>query len=192
MSLRTLTIAAPLIKEKKKDMFRPISLAGKLALAACLCCTPMSFGQTVVASVSPDITKITVSVDGLTCGTSTAGSFEALAFSIGVNDIISEGGAGVGKVTATDLVVQKASDACSVPLMLMTASGRPAAHVVLSAVSKGNKPVLTITLAGVILSSHKLTGAEAAKDAQNERVTFTYTSAVITDATTQTTGTITR
>ena len=175
-------------------MFRPISSAGKLAsiLPVCLFCASISFGQTALAPASPDTTKITVSVDGLTCGTSTVGTFEALAFSIGVNDIISEGGAGVGKVTVTDLVVQKASDACSVPLMLMTASGRPVPHVVLSATSKGNKPVLTITLTGVILSSQKLTGAAAAKDAQNEQVTFTYASAVITDATTQTTGTINR
>src|SRR5207247_1610943 len=78
------------LRRNRISMNRPFSFARKLALviAGCAGGASLSFGQTLVAQANPDVSKITVSVDGLTCGSQTTGTFEGLSFNIAVTDAI--------------------------------------------------------------------------------------------------------
>jgi type VI protein secretion system component Hcp len=55
---------------------------------------------------------------------------------------------------------------------------------------KGNKPVLTVTLANVLITTAEVKGADSAE--VTEQVSFFYVTAVITDSAGNSTGTITR
>jgi type VI protein secretion system component Hcp len=166
-------------------MFRRILLAGVL------CCAPLSFGQTVKAQANANGSTIIIAVDELACSVTSPGSFNALAFNFALSDSSGSGGAGAGRVTFSDLVVQKQFDACSAPLLVLAANGRFVNHVVLTEVNKNNKPILTVTLGTVQVSSYKLADSDSSNDVQ-EKVAFSYASIAVTDASGNTTGTINR
>jgi type VI protein secretion system component Hcp len=88
----------------------------------------------------------------------------------------------------SDLVVEKSPDSCSLPLLLLAASGRPV-KVVLTELDKTTKPLLTITLAGALIST-ELKGSDSAE--VTEQVSFSFATVTIADSAGLTTGTINR
>lgn len=158
------------------------------AVAGILLSASSGFGQNKQAN--PKGVSVSVSVDGLSCGAATQTAIDALSFQIAANDAISTGGGTIGKVTLSDLVVQRSPDSCSLPLFLLASSGKTVKQVVVTELDKSNKPVLTITLANVLLSISQLSGPDNSDIA--EEVAFFYTTLTITDAAGNTTGTVTR
>jgi type VI protein secretion system component Hcp len=159
------------------------------ALAGALFCASLSFGQATPAKAVSGNT-FRVAVDGLTCTAVAPGTFEALSFQIAVTDTIGNGGAGAGKIVLSDLLVQKAPDSCSVPLVVLAAGGKNVKRVVLTEVDKGNRPILTITLENVLIVAAQVNGSQSA-DAV-EQLDFFYSTLTITDAAGNTTGSIGR
>ena len=159
------------------------------ALAVTLLCATLSFGQTAPAKAVSGNT-FRVAVDGLTCTAVAPNTFEALSFQIGVTDSIGTAGAPSGKIVLGDLLVQKAPDGCSVPLVALTTAGKTVKRVVLTEVDKANRPVLTITLDNVLIVAAQATGSQSA-DAV-EQLDFFYSTLTITDAAGNTTGSIGR
>jgi type VI protein secretion system component Hcp len=141
----------------------------------------------------PGVTNISVSVNGLACNGSAQGVFTATAFQIAVNTIIATGtaGAGTGKTVFGDLLVQKASDACSLPLFILAAKGQAISAVVLNATDKSNNPVFTITLNQVFLTGSQLKGSPVAANA-GDSLDFSYATITIKDASGNTIGPVTR
>lgn len=150
--------------------------------------------QTVTLNQTfPSVTNISVSVNGLACNGAAQGVFAATAFQIAVNTITATGGAGagVGKTVFGDLLVQKASDGCSLPLFILAAKGQAIGEVVLNATDKSNKPVLTITIDGVFLAGSQLKGSPVDANA-GDSLDFTYATITIKDASGNTIGPATR
>jgi type VI protein secretion system component Hcp len=141
----------------------------------------------------PVVTNISVSVNGLACNGSAQGVFTATAFQIAVNTIIATGGAGAGtgKAVLGDLLVQKASDGCSLPLFILAAKGQAISAVVLNATDKSNNPVFTITLGQVFLAGSQLKGSPAGANA-GDSLDFSYATITIKDASGNTIGPVTR
>jgi type VI protein secretion system component Hcp len=141
----------------------------------------------------PGVTNISVSVNGLACNGSAQGVFTATAFQIAVNTIIATGtaGAGAGKTVFGDLLVQKASDECSLPLFILAAKGQTISSVVLNATDKSNNPVFTITLNQVFLTGSQIKGSPAAANG-GDSLDFSYATLTIKDASGNTIGPVTR
>src|SRR4051812_27657422 len=79
-------------------------------------CVWMSHAQGLGQTQSfPDVAKVTVAVAGLTCSGS-AQTFEASTFQIAVDNTIGDGGGAAGRIVFGNLLVQKPSDSCSLPL----------------------------------------------------------------------------
>jgi type VI secretion system secreted protein Hcp len=177
----------------KETTYKMTSLLFRVAsnaILATLLCSSLSFGQN--KQTNPKGVAVQLSVDGLSCGAATQGTVDALTFQFTVTDATSTGGggAGAGKVTFGDLLVQRSPDSCSLPIMLLAASGRTVKQVILTEVDKANKPVITITLANVLISIADIKGPDSADVA--EQLAFSYASATVTDSAGNTTGTITR
>jgi len=162
---------------------------GMLLLACAVFCCSVSFGQEAPAPqpTSPGGT-IRVSVDGLTCSAAPQGTFTATSFRFAVNDALATGGggAGAGKVVFSDLTILKQSDTCSLPLLLLGASGKSIKRIVLTELDRSNKPILTFNLENAIITTSELkeTGA-------SEQLLVTYAAVTVTDAAGNTTGRIT-
>jgi type VI protein secretion system component Hcp len=139
----------------------------------------------------PDVTNVSVSVNGLACNGSAQGVFTATAFQIAVNTITATGGAGEGKTVFGDLLVQKASDGCSLPLFILAAKDQAISVVVLNATDKSNNPVFTITLNQVLLAGSQLKGSPVAANA-GDSLDFSYATITIKDASGNTIGLVTR
>jgi type VI protein secretion system component Hcp len=161
-----------------------------IALSGALACSAAVFGQAAPARQPNSATTFRVAVDGLACTALAQGTFEAQTFQIAVTDAISGGGAGAGKVVLSDLLIQKAPDACSTPLVVLAAGGRAVKRAVLTEVDKGNRPILTITLDNVLIVAAQVIGSQSA-DAV-EQLNLSYASVTITDAAGNTTGSISR
>jgi type VI protein secretion system component Hcp len=131
---------------------------------------------------------VRVFVDGLGCNTVAQATFGAVSFAIGLANTAGSGGGGAGKITVSDVVVEKSPDSCSLPLLLLAASGRPV-KVVLTELDKTTKPILTITLAGALIST-ELKGSDSAE--VTEQVSFSFATVTIADSAGLTTGTINR
>jgi type VI protein secretion system component Hcp len=150
--------------------------------------------QTVTLNQAfPGVTNISVSVNGLACNGTAQGVFAATAFQIAVNTITASGGAGAGagKTVFGDLLVQKASDGCSLPLFILAAKDQPISEVVLNATDKSNKPVFTITIDNVLLVGSQLKGSPVDANA-GDSLDFSYATITIKDASGNTIGPVTR
>ena len=175
-------------------MFSRFSSFGMLvpAIVGAFNCVGVAHAQNLSLTQSfPDVAKVTVAVAGLTCSGSAQGSFAASTFQIAVNTVSGTGGAGAGKTVFGDLLVQKPTDGCSLPLFILAAKSQRITQVVLNAVDKADRPVLTITLEGVSLAGSQLNGSGSATNA-GDAVDFSYTSITIKDVSGATTGLITR
>jgi type VI protein secretion system component Hcp len=121
---------------------------------------------------------IVVTVDGLNCST-TAGSasFNAQAWSFGATDTLEIGGtgsgAGTGKATTSNLVVQKMFDECSPLLFFDVTSGKVIKSVTLTQSDKKDRPVMTVKLTNAILVSYQLSGTQAIVDPM-ESISFAF------------------
>ncbi len=168
--------------------FQSSTIRIMLTAVAGILFSSFGFGQNKQAN--PKGVSVSVSVDGLSCGAATQTAIDALSFQIAANDVISSSGATVGKITFSDLVIQRSPDSCSLPLFQLASSGKTVKQVVVTELDKSNKPVLTITLANVLLSISQLSGPDNADN--TEEVAFFYATLTITDAAGNTTGTVTR
>jgi type VI protein secretion system component Hcp len=141
----------------------------------------------------PGVTNISVSVNGLACNGASQGVFTATNFQIPVNTITATGGAGAGtgKTVFGDLLVQKASDGCSLPLFILAAKGQAISEVALTATDKSNKPVITITIGQVFLTGSQLKGSPVAANV-GDSLDFSYATITIKDASGNTIGPVTR
>jgi type VI protein secretion system component Hcp len=157
-----------------------------LTAAGILLSSSLGFGQNKPASKG---VSVSVSIDGLNCGATTQG-IDALSFQIAANDALSTSGPVIGRITFSDLVIQRTPDSCSLPLFLLASSGKSVKQVVVTELDKSNKPVLTITLGNVLLSTSEVKGPQSADVV--EQVAFFYATLTMTDAAGNTTGTITR
>jgi type VI protein secretion system component Hcp len=159
------------------------------AITGIILSSSLSFGQNKQAN--PKGVTVTVSVDGLSCGAATQSTIDALTFQIAANDDIgSAGGVNIGRLTFSNLQIQRSPDSCSLPLFQLASSGKLIKQVVVTELDKGNKPVLTVTLANVLITTAEVKGADSAE--VTEQVSFFYVTAVITDSAGNSTGTITR
>ncbi len=158
------------------------------AITGIILSSSLCFGQNKQAN--PKGVSVTVSVDGLSCGAATQSTIDALTFQIAANDSIGTGGGNAGRVTFSNLEIQRSPDSCSLPLFLLAASGKSVKQVVVTELDKGNKPVLTVTLANVLITIAEVKGPDSTD--VTEQVSFFYATAVITDSAGNSTGTITR
>jgi len=158
-------------------------------IAGALLCCSSGFGQSSPKPTASGST-IKVFVDGLTCGAAPESTFDAQSFHLAVTDAVSTGVAGVGKVVFGDLSISKLSDSCSLPLLLVTSSGKSVKRVTLTEVDKTGKPVLTINLENALITLSEVKGADAGDSA--EQLEVSYASITVTDAAGVTTGRITR
>jgi hypothetical protein len=133
--------------------------------------------DTIVSQSLPNIAKITVSVNGLTCGGSAA--FAASTFQVPVSTPTSSGGVG-GKTVFGNLLVQKSTDACSLPLFILASHDPVISQVVLNAADTTGKPIITITLQNAFLISSQLKAGAGPATAQ-ESLDFFYRTMTIRD-----------
>ena len=157
--------------------------------AASFCLAPAVLAEDGTAN--PDSSGLTVTMDGLTCGSPTANSFRAAEFAIAVNTITAAGGggAGAGKTTFTNVALLKASDSCSLPLFSLAATGQIVKQVVIG--GKGVNSGFTLTLENVQVISATLHGS-GPSTGSDEILDLSYTAITITDAAGHTTGRIVR
>jgi type VI secretion system secreted protein Hcp len=121
--------------------------------------------------------SITVTVNGLTCATSTASSFSALAWSFGATQTIASGGAGggggTGKSTVSDLTISKRTDACSPALFAATVSGKHFNTVTVVQQDTQKDDTFKVTLEQVLVSSYQLGGSQS-QEVPTEQVSFHF------------------
>jgi len=158
-----------------------------LALGA-ICSAPADFAQT--AKADRDLTTISVSITGFSCGSPVATSFRIADFAIAVNTTSGTGGAGAGKTTFTDVAILKASDSCSLPLFMLATTGHIMKEVVLTG-SKSDGDGFTWTLENVQIIASSLVGSNPSTGGQ-ETLDLSYTAITIADASGHTTGRIVR
>jgi hypothetical protein len=127
----------------------------------------------------PGIAKVTVAVNGLNCSGSAV--FDASAFEVAVTTLSGSGGGSSNKTVFGDLLVQRGTDACSLPLFILASHAAPIPQVVLNAADKSGKPVIAITLQNALLTSSQLNAAGASAAAQ-ESLDFSYQSMTIRDS----------
>lgn len=175
-------------------MFSYFSLVPRMAagLVGALGCVCVSHAQGLSQTQSfPDVAKVTVTVAGLTCIGSAQGTFDASTFQIAVNTASGNGGGGAARTVFGDLLVQKPSDACSLPLFVLAAKDQRISQVVVNAVDKQNRPVVTLTLENATIAGSQMSGSGAAANA-GDALDFAYTNITIKDESGATTGRITR
>jgi type VI secretion system secreted protein Hcp len=108
--------------------------------------------------------SITVNIAGLSCQT-TAGTnmFSVQAWSWGASNPVTigsaGGGAGAGKASVSDLVVQKNFDQCSPVLFGAVATGKHFNTLTLTQEDSNGNVVLTVTLSEVFVSSWQMSGS---------------------------------
>src|SRR5687768_1634472 len=126
---------------------------------------------------------IAVSVGNLGCSTALGSdTFAVQAWSWGASnpvDLSAGGGGGSGKVSVSDLAVQKAFDACSPALFGAVATAKAFQNLSLAASNKDGTTT-TLALSDVRVSSWQV-GGSSASDAATESVTFTFSKVCLTD-----------
>jgi type VI protein secretion system component Hcp len=183
-----------LFNNKRGDQTMFLHFSGRtraVILAAVLYWGPGGFGQTARPDRDNGATIITVAIDGLACGSTAQGSFQASDFGIAVSTTSGSGGAGAGKTIFTDLAVLKSADSCSLPLFLLAANGPVIKRVVLTEGGRNGAPDLTITLENAQIVSLSLRSSESSTDPA-ETLDLSYTAVTIADGAGHTTGRIVR
>jgi len=125
---------------------------------------------------------IAVSVGNLGCSTALGSdTFAVQAWSWGASNPVdlSGGGGSAGRVSLSDLAIQKAFDACSPALFGAVATGKAFANLTLAASNKDGTTT-TLALSDVRVSSWQA-GGSSASDAATESVTFTFSKVCLTD-----------
>lgn len=125
---------------------------------------------------------IAVTLGNLGCSTALGSdTFAVQAWSWGASNPVdlSGGGGGAGRVSLSDLALQKAFDACSPALFGAVATGKAFPNLTLAASNKDGTTT-TVALSDVRVSSWQA-GGNSASDAATESVTFTFSKVCLTD-----------
>jgi type VI protein secretion system component Hcp len=145
----------------------------------------LSVGLSAQGSLTQGKAKsaITANLGTLSCSTSAGtDTFNVLAWSWGASnpvDLSSGGGGGTGKVTVSDLNVQKGFDACSPALFGAVATGKAFPTLTLTQ-SNSDGTATTVTLSDVRVSSWTASGSSASESA-SESVAFAFSKFCLAD-----------
>jgi type VI protein secretion system component Hcp len=160
-------------------------LTGVPALLAGLLCTGIVAAAESTKAAKADDSRTIVTVDGLACNVAGPGAFEAVSFQVGATS--ATGGGGAPKVTLGDLSLQKQLDTCSLRLFRLALTGEHIKKIVVSNVDRNNRPLLTILLEDVVISSFQLQDS----DETSESLSLNYFHLTMTDSTGNSTGPLT-
>ena len=150
-------------------------VAGVLALSAGL----VAQGPPAKGNVK---SAIAVTLGNLGCSTPLGtDAFEVLSWSFGASNPVdlSGGGGGAGKVSVSDLNIQKAFDGCSPALLGAVATGKAFPTLTLAASNKDGTTT-TVTLSDVRVSSWQASGSSASAAAV-ESVSFAFSKFCLVD-----------
>lgn len=146
---------------------------------------PACFALLFVAPIVAQSGAISVNVNGITCTTiSGETGFNGLTYQIGgtVKTDPSEPPKPAKVAALSDLVVTKAFDGCSEPLIRLFLSEKPAPTLTLiqyaNAGSESMVPVLTLTLSNAVMNTYELGGATDTHP--TEALSFTYSKFCVT------------
>jgi type VI protein secretion system component Hcp len=153
-----------------------------LGFVACLSLAGAAQQPLAAAGPKPP-SSIKVTVAGLNCSTPAGtDSFDARSWSWGaVNQVSDSGGGGTaGKVVASDLSLQRLTDACSPALLGAVVTGRHYPTLSLTQFDSEGVATATLALLDVLITSWKIGGSSEAAEAI-ESVSVTFSRITFTD-----------
>ena len=154
-----------------------------VAVAACVLALSVGLSAQGAPATGKAKSAITATLANLGCSTGAGtDSFEIRAWSWGASnpaDLTSGGGGGTGKVTVSDLNVQRAFDACSPALFGAVATGKAFQTLTLTQ-SNNDGTATTLTLSDVRVSAWTASGS-AASESASESVAFAFSKVCLAD-----------